>query len=268
MSDYLAQIATRNIYPTIPPILSPAMPPAADAAEDPFEQNSNIPLATAPLQNNLFLQPDKSHQVPPIKTEIKSNIEKPFPGTKPESLYITRHIERLQFVETKQPADILSEKAATDFINEKNTDAAPTTALPRKNSPETNSFIKTVEKEKLEEREKKQATAQTIQPKTAANIKRIEPDNQLLKERTSGERSTEKNNAKIAQLTPAAPPPPAEASSNQPKPAPRLVIGKITVEVLPPDKPVAPKIVNRVIKAPAAAGHSKINKLSFGLGQL
>lgn len=49
---------------------------------------------------------------------------------------------------------------------------------------------------------------------------------------------------------------------------PKLVIGKITVEILPPPPHQAPKIITRVVQAPSTENHSKINRLSFGLGQL
>ena len=55
-------------------------------------------------------------------------------------------------------------------------------------------------------------------------------------------------------------------NSNAPKP--RLVIGKIIVEVLPSAKPVPPKIITRTVESPSTANHSKISRLSFGFGQL
>lgn len=49
---------------------------------------------------------------------------------------------------------------------------------------------------------------------------------------------------------------------------PKLVIGKITVEIMPPPAQQASKIITRVVQAPSTENHSKINRLSFGLGQL
>jgi hypothetical protein len=57
-------------------------------------------------------------------------------------------------------------------------------------------------------------------------------------------------------------------SSNTNQPAPKLVIGKITVEILPPKLPAPQKIITRVVQTPAKDNFSKSNKLSFGLGQL
>ncbi len=48
----------------------------------------------------------------------------------------------------------------------------------------------------------------------------------------------------------------------------KLVIGKITVEVLPAEKPASPKIVTRVLQGTPASQSSKHSKLGFGLGQL
>jgi len=50
--------------------------------------------------------------------------------------------------------------------------------------------------------------------------------------------------------------------------APKLIIGKIIVEILPPKLPVTQKVINRVVQSPSQNNHSKSNKLIFGLGQL
>lgn len=50
--------------------------------------------------------------------------------------------------------------------------------------------------------------------------------------------------------------------------APKLVIGKITVEMLPPKLPAPQKVIARVVQPPSKDGYSKSNKLIFGLGQL
>lgn len=52
------------------------------------------------------------------------------------------------------------------------------------------------------------------------------------------------------------------------KQVPKLVIGKITVEVLPPEKPSLPKVVTRIVQPAAVPQSSKPNKFGFGLGQL
>ncbi|MBD0255139.1 MAG: hypothetical protein ICV83_05425 [Cytophagales bacterium] len=52
------------------------------------------------------------------------------------------------------------------------------------------------------------------------------------------------------------------------RPVPSLVIGKITVEVLPAENPGKPKVVTRVVQATPAPQRAKPSKLSFGLGQL
>lgn len=48
----------------------------------------------------------------------------------------------------------------------------------------------------------------------------------------------------------------------------KLVIGKITVEILPPKLPVPQKIITRVVQSSSKDSHSKSNKLTFGLGQM
>ncbi len=49
--------------------------------------------------------------------------------------------------------------------------------------------------------------------------------------------------------------------------ATKLVIGKINVEILPVNQPIT-KVINRVVQAPAHTNFPKINRRSFGLGQL
>jgi hypothetical protein len=76
------------------------------------------------------------------------------------------------------------------------------------------------------------------------------------------------NRVTPVRITPS--PPAAEknnpvAASNK-QAAPKLVIGKIVVEVLPP---VTPKVVTRIVQStPHPVNHSKTNRHSFGLGQL
>jgi len=52
------------------------------------------------------------------------------------------------------------------------------------------------------------------------------------------------------------------------KEAPKLVIGKITVEIIPPVVPLPQKTITKVIHASSDNISLKANKLSFGLGQL
>lgn len=54
----------------------------------------------------------------------------------------------------------------------------------------------------------------------------------------------------------------------KPNAAPKLVIGKITVEVVPPAAPVPQKIITRTVQTSSSASQPKNNRLSFGLGQL
>jgi hypothetical protein len=58
------------------------------------------------------------------------------------------------------------------------------------------------------------------------------------------------------------------ATQQKEKPVPALVIGKLTVEIVPAQKPVN-KIINHVVKPqPAPPASTQRNKSSFGLGQL
>ena len=50
--------------------------------------------------------------------------------------------------------------------------------------------------------------------------------------------------------------------------APKLVIGKIIVEILPPKLPAPQKIITRVVESSSKDSFSKSNKFIFGLGQL
>lgn len=52
------------------------------------------------------------------------------------------------------------------------------------------------------------------------------------------------------------------------EPSPKVVIGKIVIEILPPIKAPSEKIIQRVARTPSKDNFSKTNKLIFGLGQL
>ena len=49
---------------------------------------------------------------------------------------------------------------------------------------------------------------------------------------------------------------------------PKVIIGKIVIEILPPIKAPTEKIIQRVAQTPSKDNFSKTNKLLFGLGQL
>lgn len=59
---------------------------------------------------------------------------------------------------------------------------------------------------------------------------------------------------------------PLRNKTNQP--VPKLVIGKIIVEILPPKLPAPQKVITRIVQSSAKETHTKSNKLIFGLGQL
>ena len=49
---------------------------------------------------------------------------------------------------------------------------------------------------------------------------------------------------------------------------PKLIIGKIIVEILPSKLPAPQKIITKVVQPPSKDSYSKSNKLIFGLRQL
>jgi hypothetical protein len=77
-------------------------------------------------------------------------------------------------------------------------------------------------------------------------------------------------NLRPARLSPAQPAPDnnSQVHRKNNQQAPKLVIGKITVEIVPPVVQPSTKIITRVVQSPPIENHSKINRLSFGLGQL
>jgi len=60
----------------------------------------------------------------------------------------------------------------------------------------------------------------------------------------------------------------SQARNRNNPPSPKLVIGKITVEILPPVAQPATKIITRVVQPPSTENYPKMNRLNFGLGQL
>ena len=233
MMNYLSRIATRS-EPGLSSLM-PAISFAPPTLRDPFMQDLDTPLPnSSELQGNFSVQhePDSGKSISPkVNDEIKPSTLKP-ESREPGSGYISRYIERtIVKEEHSQPLPPLAKKITVDNVTSETN--------PRQKDEHTGS----VEKKPVElspmpelpESKKPDRSDMLIQPK----IPKLIPDQ--------------------AHLT--------KPAIKAVKPEPKLVIGKITVEVLPPVNPKPTKIINRMVHV-SQGNTSTNNKPSFGLGQL
>ncbi|MEO8148094.1 MAG: hypothetical protein ABI723_10675 [Bacteroidia bacterium] len=278
MSNYLSGIVARNI-PDNAPSLRPATPLMSTPHSDPFEQTINDQPAFNSLQQtdspfNQTNEPPQNIIKPVVQKEFKNNIESPIQNKSFDIPYITKHIERLEFIESKEQKEPIATKDAfTSFIPPVKTD------LIKSNNEEVievpvNSSIEPRNKKDKGEQKKESINIEPVfmEQKPMSSIK-----NPLITPPFKNDKSKKiapvKNTSNVARLNPvqrsvqhSAPLPKINTKNNEP--APKLVIGKIIVEIVQPEKPAPPKVVNRIIQAPSALNSSKTNNLSFGLGQL
>ena len=126
---------------------------------------------------------------------------------------------------------------------------------------------KELNKSKVEKKDSKTADVVYADEEVSVKKQMINP----VKDEVQKKNKLQQNNSRIERITPIQPDtehtkPVQRININQP--APKLVIGKIIVEILPPIKPAPQKVITRVVQSPANDHHSKSNKLIFGLGQL
>jgi hypothetical protein len=244
----------------------PAMPLMARSATDPFQQDINgestfdpIPRGNAPADQH---EPGKS-----VKPKIQ---EESHPGPRErrfEKTYIVKHIERLAPGEdnTRQSDDHTKSITTNYIAPEANTAQVKSTenGHPEKNVSGDQEPVNIYMKPNTEPGDKKTTPAENERPliepsPTTAPIPESKKITHI---------ETLKIVPKVAKLNPPLPNPVAPVAKGN-RSAPKLVIGKISVEILPPAAPQPAKVVTRVVQAPSYSESSKTNKLRFGLGQL
>jgi hypothetical protein len=253
MSEYLLNIAVRSTGVVTNGLL-PAMPVfnAVDpgivedltaennipgsAAQDQFVQQSIVPVQPVPLQ--------KLQQAAVLnKTETKEQKENSGRS------YFSKHIERVEAEQANSPVENKT-RETIPFKMEGPSQKIAIESLGVKNK--INELIPVNKKVSKVIPEKKQVTDPSVKNE---DLKK----NKLKPERLHIERITP-NQPGMENKRP--------GQNKKQQQAPKLVIGKIIVEILPPIKPVPQKVITRVVQSASQNSFPKSNKLSFGLGQL
>ncbi len=280
MSQYLSNIAARSAGNNTPPILpstrlfnavdSGIMPGFADennspgrAEQNQFVQQGNVPVQPVPLQ-----------RVQQAVVLNKADTKEQERNTEP--YYFSKHIEREETV----TAGGHTKNKSTETIHFKmelpSQKTTEVNATVRQNLNEPGFVHKAVSKIVPGKKDKKDQTGEKaggelteadgvdeMVPVKTQNIKPPVDDpgkNKLLPVHPGIERIIPNQPDQVDKK--------AMADNKLTEAAPKLVIGKIIVEILPPTLPASQKIITRVVQSASKDSFSKSNKLIFGLGQL
>lgn len=283
MSHYLSAIAARSIVNDTPSLLSvtPAFNPtdtgrAGNSAEEntisdsigqnEFVQQNIMPVQPVPLQNvqKSFITNTKEITVP------EKNIQ---------PSYLSKHIERADAnEENNQVKNTLPESVS--FKMEEPSQKIAAQSLDTGNNVNETIFVNKKVVSKIIT-EKKGLNKKTVEKKDIKNDDAVYIDEIIsvkdqmitpsVKDEVQKKNKLQPNNSRIERITPIQPETEHARQAqrhNTHQQAPKLVIGKIIVEILPPIKPVPQKVITRVVQSTANNSNLKSNKLIFGLGQL
>lgn len=264
MSNYLAQIAARNTA-SDQPLLTPAHSPGEMMLDDPFDRSS---FADAEATRSISaIRPAVSGEARNPVAPMKENTADATTPAEIRPIYLSKYVERNKYYTresshknisgsqiSNDPVPLTLEQQATPFLPE-------TTHLPTKTE------IQAITREKISPVEQQEWPEKKI----AAELKNVLPKSIERKQEQPAVllpvADAKKINREFVLLKPHLPAQPHKQPQKE-KPVPSLVIGKITVEIVPAQKPVN-KIINHVIKSqPASSSSAQRSKNSFGLGQL
>jgi len=288
MSHYLSDIAARSITnDNLSLIPSTPVPEVIDkeSAPDNFQQPEFVQQSIDPVQSNekQFIEP---------AVEI-NRMDAPLPGTHVERSYISKHLERVEADQETSPAkdqphetvsfktveiSKINEAGSLDVKSKVNEpafiDKTVSKIIPEKKVTKKQTVEKTKNKPHIEKTGDK--PHEPVQVHVHANTDEIIRVQKQIINPSVKDADQEKNNLQptsshTERIIPNKPDlenkrPVQQNKTNQP--TPKLVIGKIVVEILPPIVPVTPKVITRVVPSSSKTGHHKSNKLIFGLGQL
>lgn len=272
MNSYLTNIAIRN-NPDTQPFLTPSIPATAvpdpgitGAGEDFAEEGNSIDDAPSIVpvqtyQDRFFLNQGNNL--------VNQDVHLP-QNTKPiEPLIIDDRAES-GVSEKNRTMPYFARHAARIIVNEKNNVNEEDIHIPSDTSIPTVRFNREDDYSEKSSMSKDKVPADRINGVAELNTGlQIEPAVKDEKQRTTKDRV---NISKLTRLIPVPElPVPAKNRPDQmlnKQATPKLVIGKITVEILPPAVPPPPKVVTRVVQPALTENHSKMSRLSFGLGQL
>ena len=269
MSNYLAQIAARNVG-IDQPMPAPVHMAVEKPADDPFDRSvfatQEVLQPGEGIRSAATTSPPVSKDVPGVVQPV--NEHKPAATTSVviKPVYFSKYIERNQAV----PKDSFYKSTTKSQSGHAVAGAAfehkASILLPEAIKPPAKTAVK------------RQATGEeNVSPVQQPGIDKESPWHQQsillqptepIKEQLSltPTLAATKNYAAPVFLQPHAPMPSQESPQKE-KPPPSLVIGKITVEVVPAQKPVN-KIINQVIKSQPSTPSAPRSKSGFGLGQL
>ena len=282
MSHYLSDIAARSIardthalLPVTPAHNSTDTGKAGNFAVENSEPDSN--------GQNEFVQQTIVPVLPIMVQKIQPTVitntnENALTEKNIQPSYLSKHIERVEVDEensqlkdnSSKPSSFKveepSQKPSVESLDAVN-NANETIFVNKKFSkiiPEKRSLNKSsVDKKYMTPADKVYTDAvvtvknQMIKPSVKEEVKKqnkLEPNNSLI-ERINPIQSDTENTKQVQR-------------NNTNQPVPKLVIGKIIVQILPPLKTVPQKVINRVVQSSSNNNNSKSNKLIFGLGQL
>jgi hypothetical protein len=274
MSNYLAQIAARSVV-SDQLLLTPAHSTGDMVLDDPFDASPFAARETTEgigdVRSATNMQPAVSGNVlnpaPPRKENTPDADATATAEVKP--VYLSKYIARNQYYArenshkdipvnqiSNHPAPLALEQKASPVLPERTDLPAKTELISQATSKEK---ISSVQQQEWPEK-KTSSDLKSVLPKS---IERKQEQPAVLLPVANAKRA----NSEPVLLKPQLPSQPHKQPQKE-KPVPSLVIGKITVEIIPAQKPVN-KIINHVIKSqPATSVTAQRSKNSFGLGQL
>jgi hypothetical protein len=282
MSQYLSNIAGRSagknsmeLMPAIPVYYGSESAIDQDLSEENILQDSSLQNQNVP-QGILPVQPAAIQMVQQAFVLNNTEIKEPVKNIEPT--YFSKHIERVEGEVENSPVKNNRPAAIKYNVEEPFQQSVQEHKEVRLYENEPGFISKKVSKIipeiKGAENKKEFKTGDEITEAVQENetIPVFKPRiNPLVKDKVQNKNLLKAGNSRIQRITPANKDkqPAGPVHRNHPNlPAPKLVIGKISVEILPPKLPVPQKVITRVVPSSSNDSHSKSNKLIFGLRQL
>jgi hypothetical protein len=272
MSNYLSQIAARSAV-SDQPSLTPGHLTGGPVLDDPFDSS---PVAANETTGNISAiwpaansQPAASGNVLNPASPMKENTADVTAPVEVKPVYLSKYITRNQY-NTREISNkdipgsqfsnhsdpLAPEQQATSLFLERTVLAEKADTINQVTGKE---MISPAEQREWPEKK----TSSELKPGLPASIEKKQEQVSLMLPVAAIKNS----NREPVLLKPHLPSQLHQQPQKE-KPVPSLVIGKITVEIVPAQKPVN-KIINHVIKSqPATSSSAQRSKNSFGLGQL
>jgi hypothetical protein len=287
MSQYLLNIAARNtgsdtkeVLPSVPMLNNAATGIREDFIEGNDVQDNAVQNQSA---QQGFVYPQALTPYKVQQAAALNETEKDLTQKNTETSYFSRHIERVAAEKDNSPVKNKIAETVSFKTDEGISHGAVKNTEDSQNLYETGFVNKTVlkiipvkegtKKQISEEANKKTAATNLNEPVDADEIifvekQIIQPADKTLE--VQHKKINRSDNMRTERITPNQPDDlnKKPVQNREHEAVPRLVIGKITVQILPPKLPAPQKIITKVVQSPSKDSYSKSNKLIFGLGQL